>query len=195
VVDGATADSCDALVRSLQTLRDDVDALAPHPTVRAQWQVCMRELLEGMQLEREIVPAATVTAAAAPTLDAPSLEEYLQRGRGAIGTEVQVVTLWVAIQDPRLPELLSQLLEALRDAAFAVRLANDLRGWGRTKAAEDVDALALGMPEIEARTMISKLLARCRESLRTLTGDSYAPAVALERVTLWPIRMYEQMSR
>lgn len=187
VVDGAAADdSDDSLVRSLQDIRRDVDSFAPHPAVRAQWQVCMRELLDGMWFEREIAPA---TAAGA----APSPEEYLRRARATIGTEAQVVTLWVAIQDPRLPELLPRLLEPLHDAAAAVRLANDLRGWGRTKAQGDADALVLGMPEIEAKAMISRLLGRCRESLRPLTGNSYGPAVALERVALWPIRLYERI--
>jgi hypothetical protein len=81
----------------------------------------------------------------------------------------------------------------LQDAALAVRLANDLRGHAREEAQEDVNALLVGMTPDEVEGRISFHVDRCRDQLRPLVERSLASAVALERLTVWCTRLYEQI--
>ncbi|GAA2682971.1 DUF4334 domain-containing protein [Streptomyces lunalinharesii] len=156
------------------------------PELLAPWRKSMHQTLVGMDRER----AAARTAAAGGGL--PELADYLTHGAWTIGVEQQVTALWALMDEPDLPRRLPVLRGALRQAAIAIRLLNDLRGHQRERHEGKTDALALGLGQREAYQRAETAIDDCRRSLAPLTAAGYGSAVALERVVLWHARMYHR---
>ncbi|MFH8347786.1 terpene synthase family protein [Streptomyces sp. NPDC018045] len=123
---------------------------------------------------------------------APRLTDYLRYGAWSIGVEQQVTALWVLLDEPDLPGRLPVLRGALRQAATAIRLLNDLRGHRREQTEGKADVLAVGLTEREAYERAEAGLASCRRVLAPLSTAGYGSAVALERVVLSHARMYHR---
>ncbi|QLE76448.1 DUF4334 domain-containing protein [Streptomyces rectiverticillatus] len=168
-----------ALAEIAEALRRD-----GRPELAAVWRESMHQTLTGMTLEN----AAARAAAAGGGL--PRLTDYLLHGAWSIGVEQQVTALWALMDEPGLPLRLPVLRGALRQAATAIRLLNDLRGHHRERSESKVDALAIGLGEQEAHQRAEAGIEGCRRALAPLTGAGYGSAVALERVVLWHARMY-----
>ncbi|MFH8407010.1 GXWXG domain-containing protein [Streptomyces sp. NPDC018019] len=156
------------------------------PELVAVWRESMCQTLTGMHRERERAQAAEAGGRALP------LAEYLRDGAWTIGVEQQVTALWALMDEPGLSRRLPVLLGALRQAALAIRLLNDLRGHHREQAEGKTDALSLGLSEQEAYQRAEAGIENCRRALAPLTAAGYGSAVALERVVLWHARMYHR---
>ncbi|MER7987813.1 DUF4334 domain-containing protein [Streptomyces noursei] len=156
------------------------------PELLAIWRKSMHQTLVGMDRERE----AARTAAAGGGM--PRLADYLTHGAWTIGVEQQVTALWALMDEPDLPRRLPVLRGALRQAAIAIRLLNDLRGHQRERHEGKTDALALGLGQRAAYQRAETAIDDCRRSLAPLTAAGYGSAVALERVVLWHARMYHR---
>ncbi|MFG2225161.1 DUF4334 domain-containing protein [Streptomyces sp. NPDC048644] len=157
------------------------------PELLAVWRESMHHTLIGMRRERE---AARPTAAVGSRES--QLTDYLRHGAWTIGVEQQVTALWALLDEPDLPRRLPVLRGALRQAAIAIRLLNDLRGHHREQAEGKTDALTIGLSEQEAYRRAETGLEDCRRALAPLTAAGYGSAVALERVVLWHARMYHR---
>ncbi|MCC3769863.1 DUF4334 domain-containing protein [Streptomyces sp. UNOC14_S4] len=185
VLDGQAAEADDPVARALaeitEVLRRD-----GRPELTTVWRESMRQTLVGMVREN----TATRTAAAGGGL--PRLTDYLLHGAWTIGVEQQVTALWALMDEPGLPCRLPVLRGALRQAATAIRLLNDLRGHHRERSEGKADALAIGLSEQEAYRRAEAGIEGCRRTLAPLTAAGYGSAVALERVVLWHARMYHR---
>ncbi|WP_335581567.1 DUF4334 domain-containing protein [Streptomyces sp. KLMMK] len=170
-----------ALAEIAEALRRD-----GRPELTAVWRESMHQTLTGMTLEN----AAARTAAAGGGL--PDLTDYLLHGAWSIGVEQQVTALWALMGEPGLSLRLPVLRGALRQAATAIRLLNDLRGHHRERSEGKVDALTIGLGEQEAHRRAEAEIEGCRRALAPLAGAGYGSAVALERVVLWHARMYRR---
>ncbi|MFK0294626.1 DUF4334 domain-containing protein [Streptomyces sp. NPDC090442] len=179
------ADSPDPMARALADIVASLER-GGRPELVAVWRKSMHQTLEGMDHERR----AARTAAAGGGLPTPA--DYLAHGVWTIGVEQQVTALWALIDEPDLPHRLPVLLGALRQAAIAIRLLNDLRGHHRERDEGKVDALTLGLSEQEAHDRAQAAIDDCRRVLAPLTAAGYGSAVALERVVLWHARMYQR---
>ncbi|MFE6684891.1 DUF4334 domain-containing protein [Streptomyces sp. NPDC057743] len=179
------AASPDPMARALADLVASLERDG-RPELVAVWRESMHQTLDGMAHERR----ATRTAATGGQL--PPLADYLTHGARTIGVEQQVTALWTLLDEPDLPHRLPVLLGALRQAAIAIRLLNDLRGHHRERDEGKVDALALGLTEQEAYARAQTAIDDCRRVLAPLTAAGYGSAVALERAALWHARMYHR---
>ncbi|MGG2460917.1 DUF4334 domain-containing protein [Streptomyces sp. RGM 3693] len=177
--------SIDPMARALAEIAEGLHH-GGRPELVALWRKSMHQTLTGMDRER----AAARTANAGG--GAPRLTEYLEHGAWTIGVEQQVTALWALMDEPGLSRRLPVLLGALRQAAIAIRLLNDLRGHHREQHEGKVDALAIGLSEPEAYERAEAALGTCRRALAPLTSAGYGSAVALERVVLWHARMYHR---
>ncbi|MFE7539356.1 DUF4334 domain-containing protein [Streptomyces platensis] len=175
--------SDDPVARALAEIARDLDREG-RPELTAVWRKSMHQTLIGMQWERE----AARTAAAGGGVT--GLTDYLRHGAWTIGVEQQVTALWALMDEPGLSRRLPLLLGALRQAATAIRLLNDLRGHRREQSEGKADALARGLTEEEVYRRAEAGLENCRRALAPLTAAGYGSAVALERVALWHARMY-----
>lgn len=185
VLAGHESSSDDPMARALSQIADALQRDG-RTELLAVWRESMHQTLIGMRREHE---AARTAAAGGGT---PHLADYLRHGAWTIGVEQQVTALWALIDEPDLPQRLPLLLAALRQAAIAIRLLNDLRGHQREQAEGKADALAIGLSEQEAYGRAEAALAQCRRALAPLTAAGYGSAVALERVVLWHARMYHR---
>ncbi|RLV04656.1 hypothetical protein CTZ27_11330 [Streptomyces griseocarneus] len=185
VLDGHPAEADDPVARALteitEVLRRD-----GRPELTAVWRESMHQTLVGMAREN----MAARTAAAGGGLPRPA--DYLLHGAWTIGVEQQVTALWALMDEPGLPCRLPVLRDALRRAATAIRLLNDLRGHHRERSEGKADALAIGLDEQEAYRLAEAGIEGCRRALAPLTAAGYGSAVALERVMLWHARMYHR---
>lgn len=181
-VDHNVDDSDDPVARALAEIARDLHREG-RPELTAVWRKSMHQTLTGMAWERE----AARTAAGGGVI---GLTDYLRHGAWTIGVEQQVTALWALMDEPGLPRRLPLLLGALRQAATAIRLLNDLRGHQRERSEGKADALALGLTEQEVYRRAEAGLDDCRRALAPLTAAGYGSAVALERVALWHARMY-----
>ncbi|MGA4951111.1 DUF4334 domain-containing protein [Streptomyces lydicamycinicus] len=179
------SDSDDPMARALAEIARGLHRDG-RPELLAVWRKSMHQTLIGMQCERETVR----TAAAGGGV--PRLADYLRHGAWTIGVEQQVTALWALMDEPGLPRRLPVLLGALREAATAIRLLNDLRGHQREQTEGKTDALAIGLTEQETYQRAEAGLENCRRALAPLTAAGYGSAVALERVALWHARMYHR---
>ncbi|MFD5395138.1 DUF4334 domain-containing protein [Streptomyces sp. NPDC127097] len=175
----------DPIAHALAEVARDLDREG-RPELTAVWRKSMHQTLIGMQWEREA--ARTAVAGGGVT----GLTDYLRHGAWTIGVEQQVTALWTLMDEPGLPRRLPVLLGALREAATAIRLLNDLRGHQREQSEGKTDALALGLTEQEVYQRAEAGLENCRRALAPLTAAGYGSAVALERVALWHARMYHR---
>ncbi|WP_330318952.1 DUF4334 domain-containing protein [Streptomyces platensis] len=175
--------SDDPVARALAEIARDLDREG-RPELTAVWRKSMHQTLIGMQWERE----AARTAAAGGGVT--GLTDYLRHGAWTIGVEQQVTALWALMDEPGLSRRLPLLLGALRQAATAIRLLNDLRGHQRERSEGKADALARGLTEEEVYRRAEAGIENCRRALAPLTAAGYGSAVALERVALWHARMY-----
>ncbi|WP_327706323.1 DUF4334 domain-containing protein [Streptomyces decoyicus] len=173
----------DPLARALAEIARDLYRDGP-PELTAIWRKSMHQTLVGMRREEE----AARTSAAGGGM--PRLADYLRHGAWTIGVEQQVTALWALMDEPGLPRRLPVLLGALRQAATAIRLLNDLRGHQRERSEGKTDTLAIGLTEQEVYRRAEEGLENCRRALAPLTAAGYGSAVALERVALWHARMY-----
>ncbi|MGI5451743.1 zinc-binding dehydrogenase [Streptomyces sp. CA-249302] len=183
IVEGGPAAPDDPMALALAEISTNLHR-AGRSDLQAFWQDSMQETLTGMWLERE-------AAEAAGRGELPRLDTYLLYASWSIGVEQQLAALWALMDEPDLSRRLPVLRGALRHAAKAVRLVNDLRGHRREQAEGQVDALAIGLSEEQARRAAAESFEDCRVELAPLTATGYGPAVALERVLLWHTRMYE----
>ncbi|MGW7641395.1 DUF4334 domain-containing protein [Streptomyces decoyicus] len=181
----SSSSSDDPLARALAEITRDLYRDG-RPELTPIWRKSMHQTLLGMRGERE----AARTAAAGGGV--PRLADYLRHGAWTIGVEQQVTALWALMDEPGLPRRLPVLLGALRQAATAIRLLNDLRGHQREQSEGKTDALAIGLTEQEAYRRAEEGLENCRRALAPLTAAGYGSAVALERVALWHARMYHR---
>ncbi|HTJ70963.1 MAG TPA: zinc-binding dehydrogenase [Actinospica sp.] len=181
IVEGGASEPAEPLARALAEIRD---ALWTEGDDRAEtaafWRDSMHETLTGMWYEHE----------AAGNAEQPSLQRYLTYGAWTIGVEQQLATLWALMDDPDLPRRLPVLRDALRHAATAIRLANDVRGHQREQRHGQIDALVIGLSAQQARARLDESVEQCRLLLAPMTSIGYGPAVALERTLLWHARMY-----
>lgn len=184
VIEGGPATSDDPMEVALAQISTELHH-AGRPDLLAFWRDSMHETLTGMWLEKEATEAAGRG-------ELPRLHSYLLYGAWSIGVEQQLAAMWALMGEPDLPQRLPVLRSALRHAAKAVRLLNDLRGHRREQADGQVDALAIGLSEEQVRRASAESFEDCRLELASLTATAYGPAVALERVLLWHTRMYER---
>ncbi|MEV5597427.1 DUF4334 domain-containing protein [Streptomyces sp. NPDC052496] len=185
ILDGHGADGDDPVARALAEIAGEV-AGSGRPELVAVWRESMHQTLIGMRHEHEAARAAATGGAA------PGLTDYLRHGAWSIGVEQQVTALWTLLDEPDLPRRLPVLRAALREAAIAVRLLNDLRGHRRERAEGKPDVLALGLTGHTAYERAAAGLDTCRRALAPLSRAGYGSAVALERVVLWHARMYHR---
>ncbi|MGY5126436.1 GXWXG domain-containing protein [Streptomyces nigrescens] len=182
---GSDGGSDDPMARALAEIARGLHRDGRHE-LTAVWRKSMHQTLIGMRYERETAR----TAAAGGGV--PRLTDYLRHGAWTIGVEQQVTALWALMDEPGLPRRLPVLLGALREAATAIRLLNDLRGHQREQSEGKADALAIGLTEQEVYQRAEAGLENCRRALAPLTAAGYGSAVALERVALWHARMYHR---
>ncbi|MFC5252904.1 DUF4334 domain-containing protein [Streptomyces nigrescens] len=189
VLAGRGSDSSDSsddpMTRALAEIARDLHRDG-RPELTAVWRKSMHQTLIGMQCERETARTAATGGGV------PRLTDYLRHGAWTIGVEQQVTALWALMDEPGLPRRLPVLLGALREAATAIRLLNDLRGHQREQSEGKTDALAIGLTEQEAYQRAEAALESCRQALAPLTAAGYGSAAALERVALWHARMYHR---
>jgi hypothetical protein len=161
------------------TAVDDVATRPGFPRLAPLWRDTVDRLLAGMRFE----------AAAASAAPAPDLETYLEHGAQTVGVPMYMVALWAAMDgvDP------TPLLPPLRDSALAVRLANDARGHAREDAEQAIGALRLGVSLADVRRMVGDRIARCRRALGPLLTRGDPAAIALDRLTIWSTRLYQQV--
>ncbi|MEU8782785.1 DUF4334 domain-containing protein [Streptomyces sp. NPDC048637] len=178
-------DGDDPVARALAEIARDLHRKG-RPELTAVWRKSMHQTLIGMRGEREAARAAAVGGGV------PPLTDYLRHGAWTIGVEQQVTALWALMDEPGLPRRLPLLLDALRQAATAIRLLNDLRGHQREQSEGKADVLAIGLTEQEVYQRAEAGLENCRRTLAPLTAAGYGSAVALERVALWHARMYHR---
>ncbi|WP_078508418.1 MULTISPECIES: DUF4334 domain-containing protein [unclassified Streptomyces] len=177
--------SDDPMARALAEITEGIDN-GSRPELNTIWRKSMHQTLRGM--ERERAAARTTAAGGRP----PRLADYLTHGAWTIGVEQQVTALWALMDEPGLPHRLPVLRGALRQAAIAIRLLNDLRGHRREQHEGKADALTLGLSEQQAYQRAQSAIDDCRRTLAPLTAAGYGSAVALERVALWHARMYHR---
>ncbi|QZY20293.1 GXWXG domain-containing protein [Streptomyces decoyicus] len=182
---GSDSDSDEPMARALAEIARDLHRDG-RPELTAVWRKSMHQTLVGMRCEGE----AARTSAAGGGM--PRLADYLRHGAWTIGVEQQVTALWALMDEPGLPRRLPVLLGALRQAATAIRLLNDLRGHQREQSEGKTDALAIGLTGQEVYRRAEEGLENCRRALAPLTAAGYGSAVALERVALWHARMYHR---
>jgi Zn-dependent alcohol dehydrogenase len=182
VIEGGPAASDDPMERSLAEICADLHREG-RPELVDLWRETMQQTLTAMWFERE---AAHSVARGEP----PAARRYLHYGAWSIGVEQQVAALWALMDEPDLPRRLPVLRRALRHAATAVRLINDLQGHDREQAAMEVDAISIGLGADEVRRRFAESVEDCRLELAPLTAMAYGPAVALERALLWHARTY-----
>jgi hypothetical protein len=178
VLDGA-APGTDPYARALADIHADVATRPGFPRLAPLWRDTVDRLLAGMRFE----------AAAASAAPAPDLETYLEHGAQTVGVPMYMVALWAAMDgvDP------TPLLPPLRDSALAVRLANDARGHAREDAEQAIGALRLGVSLADVRRMVGDRIARCRRALGPLLTRGDPAAIALDRLTIWSTRLYQQV--
>lgn len=182
-IEGDCAVAADPLAVSLAEISANLQRVG-RSEVLAFWHDTMHEILTGMWPEREAVEAAVFG-------ELPRPQRYLLYGAWSIGVEQQQAALWTLMDEPDLPRRLPALRSALRHAAQAIRLLNDLRGHHREQARGRVDALTIGLSTDEVRSRSADGMEGCRPELASLTTSGYGPAVALERVLLWHTRMHQ----
>jgi terpene synthase-like protein len=178
------------LALALAEIRDAVGGPLLPP-----WRRAAESALAGNWFEYE---AARQVAEGGP---APSLARYLRHGADSIALGMVVTAMWSDMWSDLWPDseadlpdpVLEGLHRALRDAALAVRLANDLRGHARERAEGVLDALTLGLAPTAAGALLDRYRHRCRSRLRPLTVQAPGPAIALERQLLWSIRHYQRL--
>jgi phytoene/squalene synthetase len=187
VVAGQAPPAADPLALALADIRDQVAGYPAFAELGPLWRRTVTELVDAMELERRWGHA--LGAGGAP----PSLDDYLRAGAATVGIPMYMVSLWATMDRAARPQDVSALLPALQDSALAVRLANDLRSQARERAQEDVNALVLGLGEEQLRRDIAGHVERCREALRPLVARGLGAAVALDRLTVWSTRLYEQI--
>ncbi|MEH1128139.1 terpene synthase family protein [Micromonospora sp. CPCC 206061] len=163
------------LARALAEIRDTVAALPGHPDVAPLWRDAVDRLLVGMAYEARS--------------ESGTLTGYLEHATYTVGVPMYVVALWAAMErvDP------VPLLPALRDAAVAVRLANDARGHAREAAEGGLNALRLGLSPDTVRHLVGDRLASCERRLAPLLARADPPAVALHRMAVWGTRIYQRI--
>ena len=179
---GGAPPGADPFARALADIHGDVAALPGFHHVAPLWRDTVDRLLTGMRFESET--GAAVASGAAP----PALDTYLEHGVHTVGIPMYMLALWAAMDaDPTV------LLPPLRDAALAVRLANDARGHAREHAEASLGAVGLGVPPTDLRRMVGERVASCRRALEPLLTRGHPPAVALDRMTIWGTRIYQRI--
>ncbi|GIG88358.1 terpene synthase family protein [Plantactinospora endophytica] len=180
---GARVDAADPIAAALAGIRADLADRSGFATVEPLWRDTVHRLVDGMRYE-------AVTGRALATGAAPAEPgEYLRHAVHTVGVPMYVTALWAAMPPFDAPAL----LPALRDAALAVRLANDLRGHARESAEGNLDALRLGLTTEQVRAMVGDLLARCHDRLAPLLAAAFPPAVAVHRMAVWGTRIYQHI--
>lgn len=182
VLDGAPPGT-DPYARALADIHADVAARPGFPRIAPLWRDTVDRFLTGMRYE------ATAAAAMASGAPPPDLDEYLEHGAQTVGVPMYMLASWAAMHDldP------TALLPALRDSALAVRLANDARGQARESAERTISALRLGVPLADVRRMVGDRIARCRRAIEPQLTRGQPAAVALDRMTIWGTRLYQQV--
>jgi hypothetical protein len=173
----------DPIAAALAEIRADLAALPGFGAVAPLWHDTVDRLVVGMRYEA--VTGLATARGAAP----PELADYLGHAVHTVGVPMYVIALWAAME----PFDAAGLLPALRDAALAVRLANDLRGHAREGDEHNLNALRLGLPTERGRGLVGDLLARCHARLAPMLAGSFPPAVAVDRMAVWGTRIYQRI--
>jgi Terpene synthase family 2, C-terminal metal binding len=166
-----------AEIRAELATRPGFAALEPH------WRDATERLVAGMRYEAE---TSRAMASGAPP---PSLAGYLGHALYTVGIPMYVVSLWSAMDEVPV----AALMPALRDAAVAVRLANDLRGHAREGGEGALNALRLGVTQERARQLVGDRLASTAERLAPHLAGGLPAAVAIDRMATWGTRIYQRI--
>jgi hypothetical protein len=173
------------LASALADIRRTFHASHHGPRLLPHWQRASTGLLTGMQFEHD-------TAHQAPDQPVPSLDLYLHHGAATSGTPMMMLTAWSALTMPELPAVAAMLQQPLREAALALRLANDLSGHDREHREGSLNALLLGASPQHVQHLAAQATRRARGSLQNFTATSCPAARMLDHHLLFFLRLYQR---
>lgn len=172
----------DPVAGVLAELRVELAARPGFAALEPHWRDATERLVAGMRYEAET--ARAMASGAAP----PGLAGYLGHALYTVGIPMYVVSLWSAMDEVPV----AALTPALRDAAVAVRLANDLRGHAREGGEGALNALRLVTPE-RARHLVGDRLASTAQRLAPHLAGGLPAAIAIDRMATWGTRIYQRI--
>lgn len=175
--------NADPVAGALAEIRAELAARPGFAALEPHWRDATGRLVAGMRYEART--ARAIASGASP----PGLGEYLGHALYTVGVPMYVVSLWSAMDEAPV----DALMPALRDAAIAVRLANDLRGHAREGGEGALHALRLGVTAERARHLVGDRLASTARRLAPHLDRGLPAAVAVDRMATWGTRIYQRI--
>ncbi len=190
VADGGDPEPGDELTELLAVVRAELAGAAPAGTARlAVWRDALGRTLAAVAREQAWLAALRSTQQAQPGQPRPGPEEYLDNA-ASTGFSVVFSTLWLTETTAAQAYMAPALAGAVAAAERVLRLVNDLGGYDRDVAADDLNVLRLGLTRAELAGQIEESTDRMMTLLHSVRLDQPRLASYVERQVGYAMGLY-----